>query len=174
MMFGNASIAAVALSLGLLAACANLPAVSSNVRYCCLPEVDAVSTYRIEFSAMPEFLKPMLRDEVSIALDQKAIRYTESEAAAVLTMTFVNTPIPPIAGAEADEAWGNIAPGGIARFNAVVEMELRNAVTRELLWAGSMSRLHSVGPGSYMHEAPARRAIRNALLVLFEGLPGPR
>lgn len=56
---------------------------------------------------------------------------------------------------------------------AEVRIEMRDAVTRELIWAGSMSRLHNAGPGAYMHEAPARAAVRESPLSLFADYPSP-
>lgn len=156
-----------------LAACTALPAISADVSYCCKPAIGETSTYRIEFDGMPEFLKPMLRDEVSIVLDQKFLQYTESDAQAVLTMTFINTPMEQIGVADNDKAWGSLSAGGNARFNAEVRMEMKDAVTQELIWAGEMSRLHNVAPGAYMHEAPARSAMREALIALFADYPGP-
>ena len=156
-----------------LAACTALPAISTDISYCCKPETGETTTYRIEFDGMPEFLKPMMRDEVSIVLDQKFLQYTESNAQAVLTMTFINTPMEQAGVADNDEAWGSLSAGGSARFNAEVRMEMKDAVTQELICAGAMSRLHNVGPGAYMHEAPARSAMREALITLFADYPSP-
>lgn len=119
---------------------------------------------------MPEFLKPMLRDEASIVLDRKNLEYTEGDAQGVLTIKFVATPLESPTG-DSEAAWGSLSPGGTARFNAEVRMEMNNSVTGERIWAGSMSRLHNVGPGAYMHEAPARKATREALLVLLADFP---
>ncbi|MBT8077959.1 MAG: hypothetical protein KJO31_05245 [Gammaproteobacteria bacterium] len=154
----------------ILIGCAGLPAISTNVSFCCTPQAATLSTYRVEFEDMPEFLKPMMRDEASIVLDQKGLQYTESSAQAILHMLFVATPLE-AEPRDNDAAWGTIEAGGTARFNAEVRMEFRNAVTREVIWAGSMAKLHNVGPGAYMHEAPARRAVREAMLVLFADYP---
>ena len=84
---------------------------------------------------MPEFLKPMLRDSVSIVLDGKGLEYTEGDAHAVLTMTYVDRTMAAEETAR-DEAWETIAPAGGVRFIAEVQMEMLNSVTRERIWAG--------------------------------------
>jgi hypothetical protein len=60
------------------------------------------------------------------------------------------------------------------RFVAQVQLELKNSVTGEMLWSGSMQRVHNVYEGSYMHDAPARAAMRNAFLEIFGDYPDPR
>ena len=57
--------------------------------------MSALKTFRVEFEDMPEFLKPMLRDEAAIVLDTKGLEYTEGDAHAVLRMSYVHNLIPP-------------------------------------------------------------------------------
>lgn len=138
-----------------LVACGTLPEISTSVDYCC--RTGEISSYRVEFRDMPEFMKPMLRDEFSIALAGKGYEYTEGDAHAVLLLSFVATPLP--------------ANGGDARFDAEVQAELTDSVTHEMLWSGRLSREHYVTEGSYMHEAPARAAVKEALRAMFQDLP---
>lgn len=138
-----------------LISCGALPSISTSVDYCC--RGGDVHSYRVEFRDMPEFLKPMLRDEFSIALARKGFEYTEGDAHAILDLSFAATPL--------------AADGVDARFDAEIHAELTDSVSRELLWSGRLSREHYVTEGSYMHEAPARAAMKEALRALFEDLP---
>lgn len=160
-------------TLLLLSGCSSLPTIATEVTYCCETGHEGISTYRVEFEGAPEFLKPMLRDEASIVLDMKGLEYTEGDAHAILRMTFVNRTLSANEAAR-DEAWETIAPGGGVRFIAEVQVELSNSVTGEKIWAGSMGRVHNVYEGSYMHDAPARTAMRNAFLVMFADYPNAR
>lgn len=160
-----APIIAIVLFLG-LAACGVAPPIATHVNYSCEAGTQNVSSYRVEFEDTPEFLKPMLRDEASIVLDRKGLEYVEGDADAILMMAFVNRTLE-AGDAAHDEAWETIAPGGGVRFVAEVNMELTNTVTREKLWAGTMSRVHNVYEGSYMHDAPARAAMREAFTNIF-------
>ena len=157
----------------LFAACSSLPTIATDVTYCCQTGYEGIRTYRIEFEEMPEFLKPMLRDEASLVLDTKGLEYTEGEAHAILLMTFINRTLSSDESAR-DEAWETISPGGGVRFIAEVQLELKNSVTGEKLWAGSMGRVHNVYEGSYMHDAPAKSAMRNAFLEIFADYPDSR
>lgn len=162
--------------LALLTACAYRPAITSQAGYSDTGSAASLHTYRVEFVDMPEFLKPMLRDEVSRVLSPKGLAYTEGEADAVLLMTFVNEPLPSdveLAGTEAGD--GAISEQVVAaRFNARVEVEVRDSVTGERIWTGWISRRHYVPDGAYMHDAPARQAMREAFAGVFAEWPDRR
>jgi len=155
-----------------LGACASVPSVASHVEYCCAADAGEVHTYRVEFVEMPEFLKPMLRDEASLVLATKGLEYTEvpGEGDAILVMTFVNRTLEGGVAA-GDEAWETIAPGGGVRFIAEVGIELKSVSVDTVLMAGTMGRVHNVYEGSYMHDAPGRVAMRDAFLTLFADFP---
>jgi len=155
---------------GLIVACSAMPPIATDVDY----EYDAgtsrISTYRVEFTNMPEFLKPMLRDEVSTILATKGLDYSEGDAHAILQMTFVQKPMSQ-ADAQRDNFDGPTSSGGTQRFIAEVQVDLLNSVTRELIWSGVLSRYHNVAMGSYMHDAPSRAAMRTAFMELFASYP---
>lgn len=154
------------------AACGSLPPISTTVDYCCQLPTSGLKTFRVVFEDMPEFLKPMLRDEAAIVLETKGLEYTEGDAHAVLRMSYVHNLIPPQPPTNApDEFSEPLSPGGETRFVAEVKIELRNAVSGELVWAGHMARAHAVQMGSYMHETVARSAMREAFVTLFADYP---
>jgi hypothetical protein len=153
----------------LLSGCMSLPSIATDETYCCHPLAESISTYRIEFEDTPEFLKPMLRDASSIVLAEHGYEYTEGDADSILTMTFVNKTLE--RSPEELEAWERIAPGGGVRFIAQVVLTLKESVSGELIWSGSMQRIHNVYEGSYMHDAPARVAMREAFAEIFASLP---
>ena len=165
------SIFAALIGVAVLAACASTP-IATDVDYCCVPGTAGVHSFRMEFKDMPEFLKPMLRDEVSIVLHGKGLEYMEGEAAATLLMTFVHNPLA-TESAPQDSMSESLSQGGDSRFIAEVHMEMRNNVTNELIWSGKMSRVHNVTVGSYMHDTPARSAMRKAFINLFVDYPNP-
>ena len=156
----------------MLVGCATSPDISTDVEYCCKAPRPDIHTYRIEFANMPEFLKPMLRDEVAIVLDRKGLEYTEGDAHAVLKLTYVHNLLPNEAPDTRKNTFAEPLPaGGNARFLAEVDVEMRDAVSADLLWSGRMVRAHNVPMGAYMHDAPAREAIRKAFAALFADYP---
>jgi hypothetical protein len=166
-------------------ACSSVPTIATDVTYCCQTGTEDINTFRVEFEDMPEFLKPMLRDEASLVLSTKGLEYTEGDAHAVLSMSFVNKTQEQVDsqqdgwdgeewGEGRIEAWEQVAPAGGVRFIAQVILEMKNTESGELIWSGSMQRIHNVYEGSYMHDAPARTAMRNAFLEMFADYPNPR
>jgi len=158
-----------ALSLW-LAACGSFPSISTEVDYCCRPAADRVRTFRVEFEDMPEFLKPMLRDEASVVLAAKGLDYTEGDADAILKMSFIGTPVEP-GPAAGGERIPTARPASESRYQAEVRLALTNSVTADLIISGSMYRVHDGSRGSYMHEAPARKAMRSAFAAVFMDFP---
>ena len=149
--------------------CGSLPTIAVDETYCCHPMAESITTYRVEFEDTPEFLKPMLRDESSIVLAELGYEYTEGDAESILLMTFVNKTMEQ--SPQEQEAWERIAPGGGVRFIAQVVVEFKDSVSGELVLSGNMQRIHNVYEGSYMHDAPARAAMREAFVELFANLP---
>lgn len=153
-----------------LAACSSLPQIAADTNYESQAGTSGIGVYRVEFEYMPEFLKPMLRDSASIVLASKGLEYTEGDADAILLMSFIARPLTS-GDANRDDFSGALSPGGDARFIAEVHVAMRNSVTGEMIWSGVLSRYHSVSMGSYMHDAPARAAMRQAFLDVFAGYP---
>ena len=150
--------------------CGSVPGVATDVTYCCRPAVESIGSFRVEFEDMPELLKPMLRDEASIVLAAKGIDYTEGDADAILKMTFIGTPVEKV-DSGVSQTNQSAASEDEPLFNAEVRLEMKDSVTLELISSGSMSRIHNTKPGSYMHEAPARQAMRKAFTDLFSDIP---
>jgi hypothetical protein len=157
-------------TIAIVAGCASQPPIATVVSYENRPGTKAINNYRVEFDSMPEFLKPMLRDEASIALSAKGLEYTEGDAHGILLMTYVQRPLT-AADEERDDIDAGLSSGGESKFIAEVHVDLKDAVTSELIWSGILSRYHNALPGSYMHEAPARIAMRQAFLDLFSDYP---
>jgi hypothetical protein len=116
---------------------------------------------------MPEFLKPMLRDEVSRVLRTRHLAYTEGVADAVLTIAFSSSPM------ARDDTRREGENDALVHFEAELNLEFRNSVTDERIWSGTMSRAHHVAEGETMHDDRARSALRVALSELFADFPDP-
>ena len=167
------SLFSTVLAAAVLVSCSSMPPISTDVEYCCKAGAGGIRTYRVEFSDTPEFLKPMLRDESSLVLDAKGLQYTEGDADAVLNMTYVHRLLAP-EDEERDDFSEALSPGGSSKWIAEVHLTMKNSVTSELIWSGSMSRFHNASVGSFMHDAPARAAMRSAFMEMFADYPNPR
>lgn len=155
-----------------LAGCSTMSPIATETDYENFAATANIANFRVEFEDMPEFLKPMLRDEASIILASKGLDYTEGDAHAILLLSFVQRTVSSD-DVNKDEFSGSLSPGGDIRFIVEVHLKLNDSVSGELIWSGMMSRYHSVVAGSYMHDAPARAAMRQAFADVFENYPDP-
>lgn len=162
----------VVTAIMLFVACSSMPPIATDVDYEYGAGAAAIKIFRVEFVDVPEFLKPMLRDEVSIVLAGKGLDYTEGDAQGILQMSFVQRPLMPI-DSDRDDYESSVLSGGGTRFIGEIHVEMRNSVTQERIWSGVLSRYHNVTLGSYMHEVPAREAMRAAFTQLFLDYPNP-
>ena len=157
----------------LLTGCAAGPGISTDVSYCCEATASGVSHVSRGIRGHTRIPETHAKDEAAIVLATKGVEYTEGDAHAVLRMTFVNRTLENATERALDD-WERIAPGGGVRFIAEVQLEMTDAVTRERIFSGVLRRVHNVYEGSYMHEAPARTAMRSAFLTLFADYPDAR
>jgi hypothetical protein len=58
------------------------------------------------------------------------------------------------------------------RYIAVINISMRETRSGEEVWAGQVSRIHTVTPGEYMHEGPARVAFQETFRDLLINYPG--
>ena len=56
-------------------------------------------------------------------------------------------------------------------YIAEVEILMRETATNNLVWAGSISRIHQVSPGEYMHEEGARPEFLQAFRRVLRNYP---
>ena len=134
----------------------------SEVDCCGAPRADFTG-YRLELHEMPGFLKPYVQDSLRAALNATGLA-EEAAAPLVATVDFVRTA--EASAAHVDDFEGHLEPGGGARFVAQLKLTLTDTRSGRRVLTGTLSRLHQVVPGDYMHEGRAREA----MLVGFEAI----
>ncbi len=75
-----------------------------------------------------------------------------------------------------DDFEGHISPGGNFRYVARVRVNVFDGTSGDLVFSGSVQRIHDVDPGEYMHTGNASLAIFQAftrLLSDFHVAPQP-
>jgi hypothetical protein len=153
-----------------LMGCASAGDVSHKVDYCCGSDKQTPSSYTLQLSDMPGFLVPYMRDALTAALTAKGMREVPADGQAKVSLTY--SEIYPDAGQPVvDDGFGDpLATARSRKFVAVVTLEIRRAADGAELLRGSLSRMHTVSVGEYMHER-ARSAIRAGFDQLLKRLP---
>ncbi|MEQ8955957.1 MAG: DUF4136 domain-containing protein [Gammaproteobacteria bacterium] len=161
----------VTISLFVLAACSQTGRqIGSNLSLCCPGDYGSYREYRLEVIDMPLFLRNYVVQEFEAAFLEKGLRRddTFSDLRVVLRYNHINLnpeeqDINPFVRVEAL----NVELDYIAEI--IVEMyETRS---NDQVWEGSISRIHHVTPGEYMHEERARPEFLNAFRELLVNYP---
>lgn len=158
------------LLLGLSSCVGPAGQIGSNLTLCCPGDYESYQDYAIQTEEIPVFLRDYLVAEFDAAFHEKGVRRVERSADLVVTLTYnhINLStdqeeIDPFVRVESMNAE--------IRYIAAIEIEMREADSGDLVWAGSISRIHQVAPGEYMHEDGARMAFREAFRNVLESYP---
>jgi hypothetical protein len=156
-----------------LAGCTAPGGVSHKLDYCCGPDEPTPSSYTLQLHDIPGFLVPYMRDSLVAALARKGMHEVTTGAQADVTLRY--SEIYPDAGQRVvDDGFGDpLATARSRQFVAVVTVEIRRAADGAEVLRGSLSRMHTVSVGEYMHER-ARTAISAGFDQLLKPLPQVR
>lgn len=158
-----------ALVVFVLAGCASAGDVSHKVEYCCGPPGKALSSYSLKLVNVPGFLVPYLRDELEAALLAHGLTHVNAEPAALVTLTY--SEIYPDPEELPDDGFGDpILRKQSRRFIALVTLDIQRADDGAEMLRGTLSRMHTVSVGEYMHQK-ARVPIRTGFDQLLKPLP---
>jgi hypothetical protein len=157
------------LAVGWLAACASPGNVSHKVDYCCGPAGVELSSYTLQFNDMPGFLVPYMRDALVGALAAKGMHEVSAGGQAAVTLTYSEV-YPDAHQPIVDDGFGDpLATERSRQFIAVVTLQIRRAADGAEVLRGTLSRMHTVTVGEYMHDR-ARVAIRAGFDQLLKKL----
>ena len=129
-------------------------------------------TVEIQNEELPFFLGPIVVSNLAVAIAELGIEPVSADAEGIVTVRYVQIPIPLAPGTNSEtntEPVEGIGHSSETRFVARLEVELRQTETAPIIWQGSVERIHTVWPGSYMHTGPASPAILEAFRALLRG-----
>ncbi len=155
-----------------LAACASSsPQIGARVTLCCPGNYADYATYSLDTQDMPMFLESYMLTEFEDAVREKGLYKGDRNSDLAITLSYKHISL----DAEQQEIDPFIRMESInveLRYLAVIEINMIDRRTSERVWAGEISRFHSVSPGEYMHEDDARPSFREAFLTVLENYPG--
>lgn len=131
--------------------------------------VPAFRSFEVEAQALPAFLGPIIVSNFSVAMAERGLQPVSQGGDAVVTLRYVQDEL---ATSETDDEFGGQTdPGANARFMARVVVEIRGNESSEIVWSGSIQRLHTIRPGDYMHTGRASVALLEAFRRLLSDYP---
>ena len=153
----------------LLAGCATPGDVSTSVNYCCGPPGKPVTSYSLKLVNVPGFLVPYLRDELEAALVAKGLTHVNADPTAFVTLTY--SEIYPDPEELINDGFADpMLTQRSRRFIALVTISIQRADDGAEILRGTLSRMHTVSVGEYMHDK-AREPIREGFNQLLKPLP---
>lgn len=144
--------------------------IGTHLKLCCPGDYEQYSEYALETQDMPMFLQEYVATEFDAAMQEKGLSRNDqmNDIRILLRYNHVNLfpeqqEIDPFARRGSSNVELN--------YIATLEVEMFETRTAEMVWAGSISRIHSVVPGEYMHEDRARTEFQAAFRKLLESYP---
>lgn len=133
-----------------------------------------VDSYSVRLEGMPGFLEPFFRDELVAALAARGATQAPANGDAEFVLRYEQTPLGPerpnAAIGDRNDALGDRNERQEpARFVARVDLSLRLRGDPNTTHLGSLSRVHTVTTGEYMHQR-ARLQIRQGFERLLRGV----
>ncbi|MEX2129879.1 MAG: DUF4136 domain-containing protein [Pseudohongiellaceae bacterium] len=158
-------------SVLILAGCAQSGLkIGNNVTLCCPGNYANYEEYAIRVVDMPLFLSGWIVEMFDSAMQEKGLARNDQINDLIITLSYRHVNLNP----EQQDINPFIRQEAIdveLRYIAVVEISMRETATGQEVWAGEVSRIHTVSPGEYMHEGPARVAFLETFRDLLSGYP---
>lgn len=146
--------------------------IGTSVDLCCPGDYNDYDDYGIATVDMPLFLRDYVVEEFEAAFAEKGLSRNDqiNDLRVEMRYNHINLrqdqqDINPFVRVEmlTEEL----------SYIAEIEIRMLETATRNPVWAGSISRIHHVTPGEYMHEGPARAEFGQAFRRMLENYPAP-
>lgn len=165
--------ALLAASLLFLTACAQTGgAIGTGLSLCCPGNYENYHIYGLETENMPVFLRDYVSAEFDRAFQAKGLLRNDHSNDLRIVLRYNHINLAP-EQQEIDPFIRIEALSVELHYVAEIQVEMYETRSDELVWAGTISRIHQVVPGEYMHEERARPAFQQAFSALLENYPAP-
>jgi len=141
--------------------------IGNEVTICCPGNYANYSSFAIENVELPVFLRGYVSEEFDQAFRELGMTRADNSSDLIVNLAYRHVSL--------DSEQQKIDP--LMRMEAMnvelhyianIDITMRERQGGKVVWAGSISRIHSVQPGEYMHQ----EAARGAFLQTFRDLLG--
>jgi len=157
--------------LGLLSACAqNGGQIGTGMDVCCPGDYDDYDDYGVVVIDMPLFLREYVVAEFDAAFQEKGLSRNDQINDLRVELRYNHINLDP--DQQEINPFVRIESLNVElSYVAEIQVSMFETATNNLVWAGSISRIHQVTPGEYMHEDRARPEFRQAFSRILENYP---
>jgi len=161
----------LAAALLLMVGCAqDFMQIGHSTTHCCPGDYDEYLAYGLQFQDMPGFLQEYVGEEFDAAFQEKGLVRNDRLNDITVRLIYRHINLNP-EQEHIDPFERRIEEDTRLRYVATIVIEMHESDSGELVWAGQINRIHSVLPGSYMHEDRARPAFRAAFREALSSYP---
>ena len=145
--------------LGLLSACSSYQSMSigNTVTLCCPGNYANYNNYAIEVEGLPVFLRDYVVTEFDTAFQELGMTRNDVNSDIVVNLTYRHVSLNP--EQQAIDPFTRIETMNTTiDYIANIDITMRERNGGKEVWGGTISHIHSVAPGEYMHEEGAKPA----------------
>lgn len=167
----NLKSAIFALFLFVLTSCTQTGMqIGTNLSLCCPGDYANYNEYGLEVVNIPIFLRDYVTAEFESAFQQKGLTRNDSINDVRVVLRYNQVDLVP--GQQEIDPFVRIESLNVElNYIAQIEIEIIETRSNNIVWAGSVSRIHQVTPGEYMHENRARPYFYQAFQSLLVSYP---
>ena len=155
----------------MLSACAQFGGqIGTGLDVCCPGDYDDYDAYGVTVVDMPLFLRDYVVDEFDAAFQEKGLSRNDQINDLRVELRYNHINLQP--DQEEINPFVRIESLNVElSYIAEIQVRMFETATNNLVWAGSISRIHQVTPGEYMHEERARPEFLQAFRRILENYP---
>ncbi|MDX1492239.1 MAG: DUF4136 domain-containing protein [Pseudohongiellaceae bacterium] len=162
---------AIALTL-FLSACGSYSGlrISNDVTLCCPGDYAAYDSFAVETIELPVFLRGYVSEAFTQAFSERGMTLNENASDLIVKLSYRHVSLD-ADQQEIDPFMRMESMNVELHYIANIDIEMRERQGGEVVWGGTISRIHSVQPGEYMHEGPATDAFLQTFRDLLTQYP---
>lgn len=144
--------------------------IGASPRVCCPGNYENYQTYGLATRNMPLFLQNYVIAEFDAAFQEKGLTRNDRNNDLQVTLQYNHINL----DAEQQEIDPFVRMESLSvelTYIAEIQIDMHETGSDELVWSGSLSRIHHVTPGEYMHEERARPAFLQAFRAVLATYP---
>lgn len=145
------------LCLMFLTACSSNAGIGNTVSLCCPGNYANYHSYAIEDAGVPAFMRDYVITQFDTAFQELGMARNDGSGDIVVKLNYRHVNL----DAEQQDIDPLMRVESMTvelRYIANIDINMRERVGGKRVWEGTISRIHSVAPGEYMHEEGASTA----------------
>ncbi len=165
-------VAATLLVMSMLTACSSTPGmrIGNTVTLCCPGDYASYNSYAIEAVGLPIFLRDYVVEEFDAAFAELGLTRNDARSDIVVNLSYRHVTLNP--EQQSIDPFVRMESMNVELdYIANIDIAMRERSGGKPIWGGTISRIHSVQPGEYMHEGGARAAFLTTFRDLLSEYP---